>query len=163
MENSKQRHKRKEVFSNPKVQSRIMVTFLFLTILFISTNFIISRRLLTEITNQVMSLPLSAENSADVIVIMGQQGATALVQMGLFIFLAVFVLLMAGVILSHRIGGPVYQLNNYLEDMLENKTKPHKIVFRKNDFFHNLADNFNKFQLHQKIISSDTDKAKNKE
>ena len=158
MENTKQHYKRKEVFSNPKVQSRIMVTFLCLTILFISTNFLINRRLLSEISNQVMTLPLSAENSADVMVIMEQQGATAIVQIGLFIFLAVFVLLMAGVILSHRIGGPIYQLNKYLEDMLENKTKPHKIVFRKNDFFHNLAENFNKFQLNYKIITSDTGK-----
>ncbi len=156
MEKTKQHHKRKEMFSNPKVQSRIMVTFLLLTILFIGTNFFINRRLLTEISNQVMSLPLSAANSADVAVIMGQQGATALIQMGLFIFLAVFVLLMAGVILSHRIGGPIYQLNKYLEDMIAGKTKPRKIVFRKNDFFHNLADNFNKFQLKHEIISDKT-------
>ena len=61
MENTKQHHKRKEVFSNPKVQSRIMVTFLFLTVLFIITNFFINRRLLSEITNQVMSLPLSTQ------------------------------------------------------------------------------------------------------
>jgi methyl-accepting chemotaxis protein len=155
---NKKRYKRKEVFSNPVVQYRIMGTFLFLTVLFIITNFFISRRLLIEISNEIMSLPLSAENSADVMVIMSQQGTTSLIQMGLFIFLAVFVLLMAGVVLSHRIGGPIHQLNKYLEDVTENKTKPRNIIFRKNDFFHKLAGNFNKFQASNKIINE-----KNKE
>ena len=58
----------------------------------------------------------------------------------------------AGVILSHRVGGPIYQLNKYIEDLLAEKVKPRNIAFRKNDFFHNLADNFNKLQKKYKIL-----------
>ena len=152
MKKEKQHKKRKEIFSNPLVQYRIMGTFLFLTVIFVATNFFISRQLLSETYNQIMELPLSPENSADIMIIMQQQGTTAFIQMGFFIFLAVFVLLMAGVILSHRVGGPIYQLNKYIEDLLAEKVKPRNIAFRKNDFFHNLADNFNKLQKKYKIL-----------
>lgn len=155
MKSTKHHIKRKEVFSNPSVQLRIMVTFLSLTILFVITNFLISQRLLSAVSNQIMNLPLSPENSTDVIIIMSQQGSTTLVQMGAFIFLSVFVMLMAGVILSHRIGGPIYQLHKYFDDMSDNKIKPRKIVFRKNDFFHELIDSFNRFQVCKKILNDE--------
>ncbi|MCK5529590.1 MAG: hypothetical protein KAI74_07885 [Kiritimatiellae bacterium] len=160
MKTTKHHYKRKEVFSNPAVQSRIMITFLFLTLLFVITNFFISQRLLSAISSQIMKLPLSPENSTDAIIIMSQQGSTTLIQMGVFIFLSVFVMLMSGIILSHRIGGPIYQLHKYFDDMSENKIKPRKIVFRKNDFFHELTDSFNKFQVSQKILNDDNNSLK---
>lgn len=152
MGNAQEQYKRKELFSNYKVQSRIMLTFSLLTLLFLGTNFFITHRLLTETSNQVISLPLSPQNNADILIIMKQQSTMALTQIGFFIFLAVCVLLMSGFILSHRIGGPILQLQKYFDDMSDNKTKPRKIIFRKNDFFHELTDSFNKFQVSQKIL-----------
>lgn len=158
MNKDKAHKKRKEIFSNPLVQYRIMGTFVFLTFIFVLTNFFISRQLLSEIYNRIMELPLSPENSSDIVIIMQQQGTTALIQMGFFIFLAVFVLLMAGVILSHRVGGPIYQLNKYIDELVQGKVKPRNISFRKNDFFHELASNFNKLQKKYGILKESNDK-----
>lgn len=60
-----------------------------------------------------------------------------------FLFLLVF-----GLLLSHRIAGPLVKLNNYLEKLSENKD-PGELVFRKKDFFHEIPKTLNKY-LHQK-------------
>ena len=55
-----------------------------------------------------------------------------------FLFLLIF-----GLLLSHRIAGPLHKLNESLEDLAANK-KIKKITFRKKDFFRELPDSFNK-------------------
>ena len=146
------RYKRKEMLSNPRVQLRIMLSFGFLALLFIATNCYISRQLLGGITRQVLQLPLSPANQADLVLILEQQGGNVALQLALFIFLSVFVLLMAGVVLSHRIGGPIHQLTKYLDEMSRDAVTPRRIRFRKNDFFHKLAVTFNTFQESRGIV-----------
>ncbi len=146
------RYKRKEMFSNPRVQLRILMSFGFLALLFIATNCYISKQLLSNLGEQVLQLPLSANNQADLVLILEQQGRNVALQLALFIFLSVFVLLMAGVVLSHRIGGPIYQLTKYLDEMSRDAVKPRRIKFRKSDFFGKLATTFNTFQESRGIV-----------
>lgn len=57
----------------------------------------------------------------------------------IFLFLLIF-----GLILSHRVAGPLVKLNNYIEDLSENKD-PGELVFRKMDFFHEIPITLNKY------------------
>lgn len=56
-----------------------------------------------------------------------------------FIFLSVF-----GVLLSHRVAGPIVKINNFIEDLTEDKD-PGTITFRKKDFFKEFAETINKY------------------
>lgn len=60
-----------------------------------------------------------------------------------FLFLSIF-----GLLLSHRVAGPLVKLNNHLEKLSENKD-PGELIFRKKDFFHEIPLTINKY-LHQK-------------
>jgi hypothetical protein len=44
--------------------------------------------------------------------------------------------------LSHRFAGPIVSLRRAMHEIVEGKT-PRKIQFRKNDFWHDLADDYN--------------------
>ena len=54
-----------------------------------------------------------------------------------FIFFSIF-----GLILSHRIAGPLVKLNKAIKKVIEGED-PKEIQFRKNDFFKEVADNYN--------------------
>jgi len=57
--------------------------------------------------------------------------------------LVVLTILVGGVILSHRIAGPIYRLQEYLESIVADRTFK-KLTFRKTDFFYDLAESINK-------------------
>ena len=57
-----------------------------------------------------------------------------------FIFLFIF-----GLILSNRIAGPLYRLNDYFKKMSQGEDTG-EMKFRKNDFFRDLPPNFNAFR-----------------
>jgi hypothetical protein len=48
-----------------------------------------------------------------------------------------------GILLSHRISGPLYHLKKYLDESNPEEIRPLK--FRKNDFFQEIPESFNKF------------------
>ncbi len=52
-------------------------------------------------------------------------------------------IVIGGLILSHRIAGPVFRLQEYLESLVENRTFK-KLSFRKRDYFSDLAESMNK-------------------
>ncbi len=56
--------------------------------------------------------------------------------------LIIFSLVGAGIILSHRIAGPLYRLEKHLEGLGEGK-KLTALKFRKNDYFQDLAQSYN--------------------
>lgn len=58
----------------------------------------------------------------------------------IFIFL---ILIIAGVLISHKVAGPIYRMEADLLEMAQTK-KFRPIKFREGDFFMNLATNFNK-------------------
>ncbi len=62
-----------------------------------------------------------------------------------FIFtslITVFIILVAGVIISHRIAGPMYRLNKDLKEMAKNQELK-SLKFRKKDFFQEIPEAFN--------------------
>ena len=63
----------------------------------------------------------------------------------IFIFtslITVFILLVAGVLISHRIAGPMYRLNMDLKEMAKNKELK-SLKFRNKDFFQEIPESFN--------------------
>lgn len=56
--------------------------------------------------------------------------------------ITVALLLIAGILISHRIAGPMYRLNNDLRQMAENKELK-TLKFRKKDFFQEIPEAFN--------------------
>ncbi len=55
-------------------------------------------------------------------------------------------LILAGVVISHKIAGPIYRMQKELARMREsNPPKMEEIQFRKGDFFPELAESFNSF------------------
>ena len=54
------------------------------------------------------------------------------------------VLVIFGILLSHKIAGPVYRMTEDLKEMIKSKTTK-EIHFRKGDFFIELTETFNKF------------------
>lgn len=140
------RYRRRDLFSNPGAQGRIVLIFLALAVLFAATNYHVARRVFDDLSGHMNRLPLSPENRIDISLILEQQARTVDLQLSVLTFLAVFTLLMGGVLLSHGIGGPVHQLRAYLEEMAAGAATPRPIRFRKYDFFHDLARSFNKFQ-----------------
>ena len=153
------RHKRKEIFSNPAFQVRIVLVFLVLAVLFIATHCYVVRALLQSTETEIGRLPLPPTARTDISLILEQQAHTLDLQLGLLTFLTVFVLLMGGILLSHRIGGPLYQLRTYLDAASRDATPPRRIAFRKGDFLHDLAASFNRFQEQKGILEPAEDPA----
>jgi nitrogen fixation/metabolism regulation signal transduction histidine kinase len=59
------------------------------------------------------------------------------------IIVAIFIIAY-GVFLSHRVAGPLYRMNRYLEENT-GKVNPGELRFRKGDYFPELAENFNNY------------------
>jgi len=155
MKRSARTHKRKDIFSNPKVQLKIVVVFGVVALLFIVTNYRVVYRLLSDLSNSIALLPLSSQNRADLMMMIEQQEQMLDIQLALFTFLSIFALVIGGVLLSHRIGGPLYQMRRYLDEMAAGTVQPRKITFRKQDFFHDFADSFNAFQQSRGILNKE--------
>lgn len=62
------------------------------------------------------------------------------VGLGLFMVLALF---FGGVMLSHRVAGPLYRLHCHMKDIADGKTSRH-VKFRQKDYFQELSSAFNK-------------------
>lgn len=62
---------------------------------------------------------------------------------------AVFAALMvAGLLLSHKIAGPVYRVQMYSRQVISGNLPPYKVSFRKGDFFPELATMVNDLVAH---------------
>ena len=69
------------------------------------------------------------------------------------IFLSVSVIvfgamIMAGLALSHKIAGPVYRIQQYLQQIYEEGSPQHKLKFREGDFFPEVAELVNALVEH---------------
>ncbi|MBN1558352.1 MAG: methyl-accepting chemotaxis protein [Lentisphaerae bacterium] len=146
---------RRELISNPSVQYRIIFLFGFLALLYAALNYYISTYAVTAFGRDVLDLSLTHAERADVNILLDQRLRTLDAQLAVFTFLSVSMLLLGGVYLSHRIGGPLHQLDRYLEDVTEGRVPPRRIRFRKPDYFHEVARRFNAFQVKYGILKEE--------
>jgi hypothetical protein len=60
--------------------------------------------------------------------------------------------------LSHRFAGPVFALRRALREIVQGKP-PRKLKFRKRDFWHDLAEDYNAMLLRLQLVDEDVDHA----
>lgn len=149
--------KRRNIFSYPKFQIKIVLIFGFLAIMYAATNYVVSKTALKRTAAQIRELSLDAASHSDIRMILHEQGVTLDIQLMLFTFLIFFVLTMGGVFLSHVLGGPIQRINNYTRNIVAGTTKAQRITFRKYDFFHEFAKSFNLFQEHLGLLKKEPD------
>ena len=157
MKSGKKRNRRRNILSNPAAQLRIVLFFALLAGLYAATNYYIAMKALNTLAGEILALPLSNELRYDVGVLLSNQSEILNLQLALFTFLIIFMLSLGGILLSHRIGGPVYRIREYLKGRVDGSVEPHPIHFRKGDFFHDLADAFNKYQEKQGHLAGGKD------
>jgi len=155
MKTEKNRNRRRNILSNPKVQLRIVLFFALLASLYAATNYYIAMKALNSLAGDVLALPLSNAQRYDIGVMLTNQSEVLNLQLALFTFLIIFMICLGGVLLSHRIGGPIYRIREHLNALADGRVQPQRIHFRKGDFFHDLADAFNRYQEKQGLVAPD--------
>ena len=148
---------RRELISNPSVQFRIIFVFALLAILYATLNYYISTHTLEAFGQDVLDLPLPSAERVDAGILLDQRLRMLDIQLAMFTFLSVTMLLMGGVYLSHRIGGPMFQLSNYLKRVTSGEEPPRRVTFRKPDFFHEVSRRFNAFQIKFGILKDEAE------
>jgi hypothetical protein len=146
------KNRRRNILSYPRAQLQIIVLFAVLAAVYSTTNHYISASALGRVTERVLDVSLSNEARHDIGIIMDNQLEIINIQLMLFTFLSIFMLTLAAVLLSHRLGGPIYHMRKYLRESAAGEGEPRRVKFRKGDFFHDLATAFNEFQEKNGII-----------
>ena len=145
-------YRRKNVFSRPRDQVRIVLLFALLAIIYSFTCCYISKGAVQRAAGDILSMPLGEHAKSDIRLIYQKHESVLNMQLALFVFCTTFILLLGSIILSHRIAGAIHQVNRYLADLAEGKVQPRRIRFRKGDFFQDLAQSLNRFQESRGII-----------
>lgn len=147
-------HNRENVFSNPAVQGRILIFFFALTAILIATNWIMSWRALSRLSQNVIALSSSDIFHRDVALLLKQQQAALGIQLIIYSLLSLILMALGAIVLSHRIGGPLHNLTAYCRGVVHGDKSPAEVHFRKRDIPQELASAFNEFQRHHGILSS---------
>lgn len=139
-------NRRRNVLSLPGAQLRIIGLFTVMALLYAAVNAYVSRSALQRLATDALAIQAPPQVHRDLERTIIQHGDTLDLQLVLFTFLSFTMLVLAGVLISHRIGGPVYHLKAYMDGQVKATVPPRRIQFRKDDFFHDLAAGFNTFQ-----------------
>ncbi len=140
------KNRRRNLMSLPAAQARIIGLLLILGLLYAALNVYISRRALEAMAAEAYQIEMSALARHDLRVVVAEQFATLDLQLAIFLLLSFVMVGLVGVLLSHRLGGPVFHLQQYLNAVADGRAEPGPVRFRKGDFFHDLAAAFNRFQ-----------------
>ncbi len=163
MRQPSQQIRRSNIFSNPRVQWRIVITFSAIALVFAATSWYVSLGAIDAAHSELSRLGLSPIQEHDLGVIAREQRTVLNIQLMIQTFAAFVVLTMAAVMLSHHIAGPLQQLCTYLAEVVEGNVQPRRIGFRHHDFFVDLPGLFNAFQLKFGILKDDEAAADTKE
>ncbi|MDP6631059.1 MAG: hypothetical protein QGH42_11180 [Kiritimatiellia bacterium] len=147
--------KRSNIFSNPRVQWRIVLTFSAIALVFAATSWYVSLGAIDAVHSEVDRLDLTSIQERDLHIIAREQRTVLNIQLMIQTFAAFVVLTMAAVVLSHHIGGPLHQLSAYLAEVVEGEVQPRRIGFRHHDFFEDLPGLFNAFQAKFGILKEE--------
>jgi hypothetical protein len=84
---------------------------------------------------------------------------------GPFLLVLVFLLpvfVMDTVKLSHRFAGPIYSLRRAIREITQGK-KPRQLKFRKRDFWHDLANDYNEMLVKLELLEENSTASEKKE
>lgn len=132
--------------------------FAALTALLLATNWMVALKSLNTFGSAAIDLTTSQTLRQDIQLLHEQQRAVLLSQLSIYTVLVSTLVILGALLLSHRIGGPLYRLATYCRGVARGSIKPHEVRFRKNDIPTDVADAFNEFQRHHGIIPPASDK-----
>lgn len=145
---------RRNYFSDPKTQSRVLIFFFVLSFVYAVLNIDISHRAYNALSDDIMGIEtMPASSRFEAKVITDKYAYVLTIQSILFAILSMGMLMMAGMLLSHRIGGPITNLRLYMSRVCSGEIEARPVRFRKDDLCHELATLFNRFQVKFGIIS----------
>ncbi len=147
-----EKNRRKNFFSDPKSQIRLILFFVVLAVIYASLNVYIGKRAYNAMLADVQTLPMPAQSQTDVSIMASDHEEALNLQLALFTVLMGAMMVLASIAISHRVGGPMTHLRIYMRGVMNGSVEPRKIAFRKADFFHDVAELFNEFQVHQGIL-----------
>jgi len=134
--------KRKVYFINPRFQAIVIIFFTSLGLLTSLLYYLANRMVFNRFVAEGVQLNLPKDH-AFFVFIAEQRSTFEVFFFSSSIFcLALFVI--GGLLISHKIAGPLYRLKKELTVMEQNK-KAHHLNFRDNDFFQEIPEQFNKF------------------
>ncbi|HXH73432.1 MAG TPA: hypothetical protein VNJ08_00600 [Bacteriovoracaceae bacterium] len=150
-------NKRKDFFINPKFQFSVIANFLALSLITISSFYAANFWFFYKFTQLGKNMGLPADH------VFFQFIQTQKDQMN-WIFIGVSILVsgilfMGGVLLSHKVAGPIYRLCQHLK-AIETGGEVKPITFRKGDYFLEIVDHLN--PILEKVVTTkknDLDKA----
>lgn len=79
---------------------------------------------------------------------------------GPFLLVMIFLLpvfVVDSIKLSHRFAGPIFALRRALREIVQGKP-PRKLKFRRHDFWHELAEDYNAMLLRLQLVNEEVDK-----
>lgn len=136
----KDNRKKTNLLINPEFQYKFIGIFIGLLILTFGLMMLVGNWIITPLFDQIATLDLPVDHEIWLIIDNFRNYAFS---MSMLLFLALACLfIMIALILSHRIVGPLKNLQNGTQRMGAAK-KLTKVYFRKNDFFKNLERDFN--------------------
>lgn len=136
------RQKRLNVFSDSKVQLRILALFIFwavVLVLCLTALFFLSYVQVTESALGISVDPMLTRS------MMIQLSRTLAINFGVAILLFISLMGIHVVIFSHRMTGPITKLSNILKKSVETGQWPTTVKFRKRDSYKDLATAVNEF------------------
>ena len=154
---------RKQLFSNPAVQGKILMVSFLSTVLLVGTSWIMSLRAMFTTAKAAAALPVSPAVQNDLIFLFEQQTTVLVIQLIIYSIVSFTLVSLAALLVSHHIGGPLRHFVEYCRGVVKGGTKPAELTFRKNDIPHDVAKAFNEFQLHHGIIKAGSDNEKTPE
>ena len=152
MSSGRDKNRRRNILSDPKSQIRLMGFFIVLVVVYAVLNVYISKRAFNSMVVEVQSLPMPAQSLTDASIMASSHEDALNLQLTLFTVLMGVMMVLASLAVSHRVSGPMTHMRIYLRGVMNGTVEPRLIKFRKNDFFHDVAELFNEFQRHQGIL-----------
>jgi hypothetical protein len=135
-------NRRKTLLINPRFQRRFLVNMLILNVA-ISAVFYAAQTFFFWKANQLgLSIGLP-EGHVFFKFINEQQRAMSVISLASIGIVSGLIMLF-GLVYSHRIAGPVYRLQKYLKDRIDGRVKG-PVSFRDGDYFQELAETVNDF------------------
>ena len=98
MKRDKEGNRRRNIFSHPKAQLRIVFFFAFLACVYATTNDYVAMKALNTFAGEVLVLPLGNALRYDVGVMLNDRAEILNLQLALFTFLTIFMLSLGGVL-----------------------------------------------------------------
>lgn len=140
MDTPNNKGRRKVLLINPAFQLRVLAFFGGISVVTILSFFAANRYFFSAFMNKGRALGLSSDHVFFQF-IADQQHTMDIVTLAISISIMTF-LFISGLILSHRVAGPLYKLTKHLNEIKDGK--PAELIsFRKNDYFQELVTAIN--------------------